>query len=658
MMSEPPALTGTVGAMCGITGVLDPARRRPAAATDAIVRRMADVMVDRGPDASGTWVDEHAGIGLGHRRLSIIDLSEAGAQPMVSADARWVMTYNGEIYDHEDLAADLDAAGIERRGHSDTEILLEAIARWGVEPTLRRIDGMFAFAVWDRRDRRLTLARDRMGEKPLYVGTLGDGEVVFASTVDSIRAHPEFDLSVDVDAVASFLRYKYVPTPLSIYRGVRKVPPGCIVNVDERGSIGPPEPYWSFFDVVSAGVLDGDPFAQVDELDRLLRRSVRRRMVADVPVGAFLSGGVDSSTVVAIAQQESSAPVRTFTIGSDESDFDESSDARAVARHLGTDHTELVVTEADALAVVDRLGAMYDEPFADSSQIPTRLVSELARRDVTVVLSGDGGDELFAGYNRHVWVPAIWAKVGGLPASVRRGAARAGRAVPPAWWDRGSRVLPASRRPRQLGLKVGKVATVLDADDEYDVFHRLVSHWQEPAALVLGASEPPSIFIDRSLWPATAGIVDHMTALDTVTYLPDDILVKVDRATMSVSLEGRIPLLDRGIVELAARMPVSTKKRDGVSKWPLRQVLSRYVPATLTDRPKSGFGLPIESWLRGPLRSWAEDRLFSPTSRRFFSQEPLRARWQEHLGGRRNAAYELWDVIMFVEWYVERHPDS
>lgn len=640
--------------MCGITGVLDPSRRRSAGDLESLVTGMADVLRLRGPDGSGTWVDEAAGICLGHRRLSILDLSDAGAQPMASADGRWVLTYNGEIYDHQELAEDLDAVGVRRRGHSDTEMLVEAIARWGIAATLDRVDGMFAFAAWDRQQRRLTLARDRMGEKPLYVGTLGNGEIVFGSTLDALRAHPAFDRPVDLDALSLFLRHKYVPSPFSIYRGVRKVPPGCTVEVDSGGEIGEAVSFWSLLDVVSEGPVERSPDDLVDELDRLLHRSVRRRMVADVPVGAFLSGGIDSSTVVAVAQQESSSPVRTFTIGSEHSDFDESSDARAVARHLGTEHTELVVTEADALALVEDLGAMYDEPFADSSQIPTRLVSGLARKDVTVVLSGDGGDELFAGYNRHAWVPTIWSKVGALPVGVRRVAAGAGRAIPPSWFDRTASLLPASRRPRQLGLKVAKVASVVDAADEHEVFLRLVSHWQDPDSIVIGGREPSTLLTDRSSWPTTAGIVEHMTAMDAVTYLPDDILVKLDRATMSVSLEGRVPLLDRSIVELAARTPTSLKLRDGVSKWPLRQVLARYVPPSLTDRPKSGFGLPIEEWLRGPLSGWAEDRLFGATSREYFEQAPIRRMWDLHCSGRRNSAYELWDICMFVEWSAAR----
>lgn len=637
--------------MCGIVGILDPAARRPAQATEALLTDLALQMTARGPDGEGTWVDAAAGIGLGHRRLSILDLSPAGAQPMVSADGRWVLTYNGEIYDHHELAAELDAAGVARRGHSDTEILVEAVARWGLDQVLGRIDGMYAFGLWDRRKRRLTLVRDRLGEKPLYYGTLGTGEFVFASTLDVLRAHPAFDRPVDRNALALYFRHKYVPAPWSIYQGIRKLEPGCRLEVDAEGRAGAPQPYWSFLEVAGRGATwSGSADDAVERLDELLRRSVRRRMVADVAVGAFLSGGIDSSAVVAVAQQESSEPVRTFTIGSPAADYDESSDARAVARHLGTDHDELVVSDADARGALDRLGTLFDEPFGDSSQVPTFLVAQLARRSVTVALSGDGGDELFAGYNRHLWVPAIWDRIGPIPVGVRRAAAAAARRVPPAAWDSAARLLPAGRRPRQAGLKVAKVLGIADAASAEEVYGRLVSHWQDPTALVRGATEPPTLHTDRSRWPAVDGIVAHMCALDTVTYLPDDILVKVDRATMAVSLEGRIPLLDRDLVEFAAGLPVDLRIRDGRAKWPLRRVLARYVPEALFERPKSGFGVPIEQWLRGPLRAWAEERLFSPVTRSFLDDALLRRTWDAHQSGRRDNAHELWDVLSFASW--------
>lgn len=641
--------------MCGFAGVLDPRRRRDAGSTEQVLGAMNDRLALRGPDGHGSWVDAEAGIGLGHRRLSIIDLSEHGSQPMVSGDGRWVLAYNGEIYGFAELADELRAAGVVLRGHSDSEVLLESIALRGVSATLDRIDGMFAFAVWDRAERQLTLARDRMGEKPLCYGHLGSGELVFGSTVDALRGHPEFDRPIDRDALALFFRHKYVPAPFTIHQGLRKLEPGCMLTVQGDGRVGEPTPYWSYFDAI-AGT---EPFAgsaqdAVEQLDVLLRDSVRRRLVADVPVGAFLSGGIDSSTVVAIAQQVSSEPVRTFTIGSTDADYDESSSARAIAAHLGTQHTELVVDDDHVLDVIGRLGEIYDEPFADSSQVPTRIVSELARRDVTVAISGDAGDELFGGYNRYVWVPAIWRPLSKVPTGARRVGAGALRSVPPTWFDRAAQVVPAQRRPRQLGLKVAKVAAVADAPDPYDVFHRLVSHWQDPTAVVRGSHEPPTMHTDPSRWPVTGDIVEHMAAVDALTYLPDDVLVKVDRATMSVSLEGRVPLLDRSILEFAASLPMSMKIRDGQSKWPLRSVLARYVPRELFERPKAGFGLPIEDWLTGPLRTWAADHLFGPASRAYLHQEPLRRAWQEHQTGRANRAYDLWDAVMFGVWCEHR----
>lgn len=644
--------------MCGIVGVLDPRHDRDSLDAARLVGHMADAMAARGPDASGTWVDQHAGVAFGHRRLSILDLSDHGAQPMNSADGRYVITYNGEIYNHGEIAADLASVGVALRGHSDTEVLVEAIARWGVAATLDRIDGMFAFGLWDLYERRLTLARDRMGEKPLYYGTLGNGEMVFASTLDALRRHPNFDRPVDRNALALYFRHKYVPAPWSIFDGINKLDPGHSVVIGPDGRVGEPEPYWSLFDLVARGLtFEGSPDEAVDELDRLLKESVQQRLVADVPVGAFLSGGIDSSAVVAAAQQVSTGPVRTFTIGSASADFDESNDARAVASHLGTEHTELKVTDADALALVERLGHVWDEPFGDSSQIPTMLVSQLARRDVTVALSGDAGDELFLGYNRYTWVPAIWRRIGGVPVGVRRDGASVGRRVPAPWWDLAARVVPAPRRPRILGLKVAKVLDIADSPNPEDVFHRLTSHWADPARLVRGATEPPTIHSDPGRWPASSGIVEHMAAIDAVTYLPDDILTKVDRATMSVSLEGRIPLLGRDIVEFAVGLPVDMRLRGGVSKWPLRQVLSRSMPAEMVDRPKTGFGVPLADWLRGPLRDWAEDKLSADSVAELLDADLVRATWEQHQSGRSNEAYKLWDVLMLGEW-SRRRPEG
>jgi asparagine synthase (glutamine-hydrolysing) len=640
--------------MCGIVGILDPRRDRSSGETARLLDSMAQPMRPRGPDGDGTWVDERAGIGFGHRRLSILDLSEHGAQPMVSSDGRWVITYNGEIYNHRELADDLRGSGAKLRGHADTEVLVESIARWGLDTTLGRIDGMYAFGLWDRDERRLTLVRDRMGEKPLYYGTLGNGEVLFGSTLDVLAAHPAFDRPVDRDALALYFRHKYVPAPWTIREGIFKLEPGCTVEVNGDGVVGEPHRYWSYYDAVERGAtFSGTADDAVDELDWLLRRSVQRRLVADVPVGAFLSGGIDSTAVVAVAEQVASGPVKTFTIGSSARDYDESSDAREIAAQLGTDHTELVVTDADALRVVEQLGAIHDEPFADSSQVPTRLVAELARNDVTVALSGDGGDELFVGYNRYAWVPGIWRQLERVPVSLRRRGAAALGTIPPTAWDHAAQLLPASRRPRMLGMKVGKVAGVADAPSVHDVYNHLVSHWQAPTELVPGSTEPPTLHTDRARWPKVPGIVEHMSAVDAVTYLPDDILCKVDRSTMSVSLESRIPFLDRDIVEFAASLPAEFKVRDGDAKWPLRQVIKRYLPSADMDRPKSGFGVPIEDWLRGPLKQWAGDHLFGVASSKYLDHELIRRAWNDHQSGRRNSAYELWDVAMFAVW-VER----
>lgn len=640
--------------MCGIVGIIDPRASRGRVEMDALLDRMTDQMAARGPDGSGTWIDEHCGVGFGHRRLSIVDLSAYGAQPMQSSDGRYVITFNGEIYGHQRLAVELRDLGSELRGHSDTEVLVEAVARWGVLATLDRVDGMFAFAIWDRAQRKLTLARDRLGEKPLCYGVL-DGQFVFASTLDALRAHPGFDRPVDRSALALYFRYKYVPAPWTVFEGIRKLEPGCFLEVDADGQVGEPRPYWSLFDIIGNPLpFTGSAQDAVDELDRLLCESVRDRLIADVPVGAFLSGGIDSSAVVAAAQRVSTTPVRTFTIGSRSSDYDESADAQRVAACLGTEHTELVVTDADALAVIERIGSVWDEPFGDSSQVPTLLVSELARRDVAVALSGDGGDELFLGYNRYSWVPRIWSTIARVPSRARGVVAPVGRRIPPGWWDRAGGVVPRSRRPRMFGLKATKVLGVLDASSSEDVFHRLCSHWTEVEELVPGAKEPSTVHDDPRRWPPTASIVEHMAAVDAVTYLPDDILTKVDRATMSVSLEGRVPLLSRDIVEFAVSLPVDLRMRDGMPKWLLRQVLSRSVPTDAFERPKSGFGVPIEDWLSGPLRSWAEEHLHGEAVRSYLEPTMVEAAWQEHLDGRRNTSYELWDVLMFSVWCEAR----
>jgi asparagine synthase (glutamine-hydrolysing) len=638
--------------MCGIVGLLDTSASQREDDLRTLVDAMRDTLRHRGPDASGTWVDAPAGIALGHRRLSIVDLSDAGAQPMASASGRWILTYNGELYNAPDLAADLVAAGHRFRGHSDTEVLVEAIASWGLERTLARANGMFAFAVWDRDERALHLARDRVGEKPLFYGWFGS-TFVFASELVALRAHPAFDDEIDRTALTEYLRRNCVPAPRSIFEHVRKLPPASVLTIHAASVPGAESPvtYWSVadtYDPARARPDIGDDGA-VDELEALLLDAVRIRMRSDVPLGAFLSGGVDSATVVALMHAHSDRAVRTFTIGSTSRAHNEADRAAVIADRLGTRHTELVVTGDDALAAVDRLPVVYDEPFADSSQIPTLLVSELARRDVVVSLSGDGGDEVFGGYERYRWVPSLTDRNRRIPAAWRAAGARAATAVPPRAWEALTAPIPPRWRPQIPATKVAKLASLATLDDPRAMYEVLVSHFADPASVVVGGDDPS--VVDPTPWRDDEA-VERMMARDTVTYLPDDILVKLDRATMSVSLEGRIPFLDHRVVELMASLPLRTKLRDGTSKWLLRRVLERYVPAEVFAGPKAGFGVPIGAWLRGPLRPWAEDLLATDALARagYLRPEPIRRLWDEHQSGRYDRAYQLWDVLMFQAW--------
>lgn len=639
--------------MCGIAGFFAPRALSGDAA--GVARSMGDRLAHRGPDMRDEWLDAEGGIALAFRRLAIVDLTPAGHQPMKSADGRWVIVFNGEIYNHLALRRQLEAEGHAPawRGHSDTETLLAAIVAWGVEAAICSTVGMFAFALWDRHARALTLARDRLGEKPLYYG-VQDGILLFGSELKALQAHPAYRAGIDRGALAVLLRVGYVPAPWAIHTGIRKLPPGTLLRLARPADAdAAPVAYWSVRDAALAGAhepLALDDREAVDMLDSLLRQSIEGQRVADVPLGAFLSGGIDSSTTVAIMQALSPRPVRTFTIGLPDAALDESAEARAIARHLGTDHTELTVTAEEALRVIPGMATVYCEPFADASQIPTYLVSQLARRDVTVALSGDAGDELFGGYDRYRWAQRVAA----VPLALRRASSAVLRSLPAEAWSAllapVSPLLPAELRVGDRADRLRKLAGVLGARTNDEVYRQMVSFWPEGASPALGAREAATAFAEPP--DPLRDFEARMMLLDMRTYLPDDILVKVDRAAMASSLETRVPLLDHRIVEFALRLPLHQKMRAGQGKWIMRQLLDRYVPRALVERPKKGFGIPIHEWLRGPLRPWAEDLLSEERLRRagLIDPVPVRALWRQHLEGRSDWGYRLWPVLMFEAW--------
>ena len=625
--------------MCGLTGFW--AQRGWERGAEHALRRMTETLRHRGPDDEGYWTDPEAGICLGHRRLAILDLSREGRQPMCSASGRYVIAFNGEIYNFGDLRTELEHTGVAFRGRSDTEALVAAVEHWGLEGAVERLVGMFAFALWDGLERRLHLVRDRVGEKPLYYGWIGP-TLLFGSELKALRAHPTWRGEIDRGALALYLHHHYIPAPYSIYQGVQKVSPGTIVTVGAPATAGTVSErrYWSPREVVRHGLANPLPGGEADLVgacDTLLRRVIRGQMIADVPLGAFLSGGVDSSTVVALMQRESRHRVRTFTIGFPELAYDEATAAKAVATHLGTEHTELYVTPSEMVAVIPRLPCLYDEPFGDSSQIPTFLVSQLTRGHVTVSLSGDGGDELFGGYDRYRrWRP-VWGAAHRLPYLMRRGLARGVAAVADQGW---------------LHERGHKLAAVLRARTPEAMYGELLSQCADPARTVLGATEPRTVFSSDGDWPESDDFVGRMMYLDLVSYLPDDILVKVDRASMGVALESRAPFLDHRMVEFAWHLPPSTRLRDGRGKWLLRQVLDRYVPRHLVERPKHGFGVPLTAWLAGPLREWAEALLAPARLQRegFFDPVAIRQKWSRHQRGSGRWQDFLWTVLMFQSW--------
>ena len=662
--------------MCGIAGVVGESSRDAA-----LLSRMAGAIAHRGPDDQGTWIDVDAGVGLANRRLAIIDLSPHGHQPMHSSDGRYVLTFNGEIYNHAEIRAELDARGATPeggwRGHSDTETLLEAIATLGLEAALSRSVGMFAFALWDRKDRVLRLVRDRFGEKPLFYGWIGR-DFVFASELKALRIHPRFDGEIDRRAVGLFASRTYIPAPLSIYRGLFKLEPGCILQIDLTAaarplSEAPPidhssdglavSRYWSYRDVLRAGLEDPleDEAEVLEQLERAIARAVESQSIADVPVGAFLSGGIDSSTVVGLYQKYSSQPVRTFTIGFEEKAFNEADYAREVARHFGTEHHERIVTAQETREVIPKLPYMYDEPFADSSQIPTYLVSRFAREQVTVAISGDGGDELFGGYKRYFTTGRLWSKLKLLPAPIRAAAGASLGRLPPSAWDRLGGLAAGDRLPPYFGMKVRKaLLTVAGARNLDELFLTFLDEWSGGTSPVRGNEAAAGLCsFDLDLGPSAPDVL-RMMYCDATSYLPDDILCKVDRASMAVSLEVHAPFLDHRVAELAARIPIEMKIRGGKGKMILRKLLYREAPSELFERPKTGFGIPVGQWIKGPLRDWADDLLDSRSmqSEGWLDPMPIRRRWEDHLSGKRDSTQALWAILMFQAWLREQRVDT
>lgn len=647
--------------MCGINGYF---RRYNITNPKKIIHDMNLAIQHRGPDANHFWMDDEYNLLFGHCRLAIQDLSDAGEQPMHSACGRYVIIFNGEIYNHFSLRKQLANEGLTTnwRGRSDTETLLACFTLWGVRKTLQNLVGMFAIALWDRNQKLLTLARDRLGEKPLYWGWQGES-LYFSSEIKALKANPFFKTDIDRNSIPLLLRHNCIPAPYSIYKGIYKLKPGHYVQLSlsnlDQARKAEPISYWSFNNVVEAGLASpfkGNTNQAVASLEEALLTSINDQMLSDVPLGAFLSGGIDSSTIVALMQSQSSNPIRTFTIGFDDEGYNEAKHAKAVAKHLGTEHTELYIEASDALNVIPKLPEIYSEPFSDSSQIPTFLVSELASQHVKVALSGDGGDELFGGYNRYLMAQNIWKKSRKIPKPARKVISNLLLTIPPKKWDDIfnfiSPALPQPLRLRTVGDKAHKLASVLDLKNDFEYYRALTSHWKHPNQLVIDGYEPSTLSSDYNAWPITDSFEHTMMAIDAQTYMADDILVKVDRAAMANSLETRVPFLDHRIVELAWKMPLDYKIKNGEGKWLLKQVLFRHVPQQLIERPKMGFGIPLHEWLRSSLKDWAEELLDENVLKNqgYFNPAPIRRMWVEHLSGKYNHQHHLWDILMFQAW--------
>ena len=631
--------------MCGISGFFS----KTSSTFNNAILKMNSAIFHRGPDSNNFWQDKNSGIVFGHQRLSIIDLSTKGNQPMVSNSGRFIITYNGEIYNHLEIRKDLKKinSNIKWKSNTDTETLLEALEFWGIEKTLSKIDGMFAFGIWDKKTRNLILARDRIGEKPLYFGWQGKGDnkvFIFGSELKALKAHPEFNGEIYRDAIALQLRHNSIPDPYSIYKDIYKLLPGHYLQLKEddlkRNLLPTPKPYWSLTKSAIYGNSNQLTLSEADiqkDLEKYIKNSVKKQMISDAPIGAFLSGGIDSSTIVALMQSQSNHPIRTFTIGFSENDFNEAQYAKKIAKHLGTNHTELYVSSKAAMDVIPKLPTIYDEPFSDSSQIPTFLLSQLAKPHVKVALSGDGADELFCGYDRYISTNNRSKKLNLIPLSLRKILAYGIKSISPNNW---------------IGYKMHKGANALEAETLSNLYYILCSQWQDPTKTVINSKEPSTLL--TNLKPELKGLnsQQEMMVLDFITYLPNDILVKLDRATMASSLETRVPFLDHKLIEYVWTIPHSLKLKKGDGKWILKQILNQYDPKNLTERPKMGFGVPLGSWLRGPLRDWAENLLNEKRLMQegYFNPKLIRDKWSEHLSNKKNWEHALWNVLMFQAW--------